>query len=110
MVQTGEVGVVRSPCLSLSPALLPGTWLWLTGSPSPSGLSLWLAETSKALLLKAGGGGAARTEAGMGGDALGMVWEGSFAGILGGGYQPNPTVPIAIYVAAPAISIREPVP
>lgn len=51
-VQKEEQGVVRSPCVSTSPALLLGTRLCLTGS-SPSGLSLRLAEASKALLLKA---------------------------------------------------------
>lgn len=48
-------------------------------------------------------------EAGMGEDDLGRVWEGSFAGSLGGSCQPNPTVPIAIHVAAPAVSIQQPV-
>lgn len=65
-----------SPCVSTSPALPLGTQLWLTGSPSPSGLSVRLAEASKALLLKAGGWGAACTEVGMGKDALAMVGDG----------------------------------
>ena len=111
VVQKEAWGVVRSSCVSTSPALPPGTRLWLTGSPSPSGLSLQLAEASKALLLKAGGWGAACTEAGMGEDAWGsgVGGEGSFAGSLGGRCHPNPTVPIAIYMAAPAVSIQEPV-
>lgn len=54
-VQQEEQGVVHSPCVSTSPALLLVTQLRL--SLSPRGLSLWLAEASKALLLKTGGWG-----------------------------------------------------
>lgn len=44
MVQTEEWGVVRSPCVSRSPALLPATRLWLAhGLSQPKGLSLPLA-------------------------------------------------------------------
>lgn len=62
MVQQEEQGVVHSPCVSTSSALLLVTQLWLTCSLSPrgspsKGLSLRLAEASKALLLKTGGWG-----------------------------------------------------
>lgn len=49
-----EWGVVCYLCVSISPALLLGTQLWFTGSPSLSRLSLRLAEASEALLLRAG--------------------------------------------------------
>lgn len=76
MVQKEEWRVVCSPCVSASPCPLARHPAVAHRLPSPSRLSLWIAEASEALLLKAGGWGAACTYAGVQEDALGMVWEG----------------------------------
>jgi len=105
VVQKEEWGVACSPRASTSPALLLGTQLWLTGSPSTSRRSPGLQRQEQLCCQKLVDQELRALRLG----CVGHGGEGSVPSSLSGRCQHSLTVLIATYVAAPAVSTQEPV-